>query len=166
MSVIRGDRKTFYQLLVSTLLVSVINFTVWFAITFYVYLQTRSVFATGVVSGIFLALTALTGIWFGSLVDHHAKKTMMQVSAVLSLVMYAAALGLYQVTPKESFTDPASPRLWLLIVLLMVGVIVGNIRTIALPTLVTVLIAEDTRDRANGLVGTTSGVSFLVTSVI
>jgi DHA3 family multidrug efflux protein-like MFS transporter len=51
-------------------------------------------------------------------------------------------------------------------VLLMVGVIAGNIRTIALPTLVTVLIDEDTRDRANGLVGTTSGTSFLVTSVI
>jgi DHA3 family multidrug efflux protein-like MFS transporter len=163
---IQGDRRTFFHLLVSTLLVSVINFTVWFAITFYVYLETRSVFATGVISGIFLALTALTGIWFGSLVDHHAKKTMMQVSAVLSLALYAAALGLYQVTPHESFTDPASPSLWLLVLLLMVGVIVGNIRTIALPTLVTALIAEETRDRANGLVGTTSGVSFLVTSVI
>jgi DHA3 family multidrug efflux protein-like MFS transporter len=165
-SVIQGDRRTFFHLLVSTLLVSVINFTVWFAITFYVYLQTRSVFATGVVSGIFLGFTALTGIWFGSLVDHHAKKTMMQVSTVLSLALYAAALGLYRATPAESFTDPASPRLWLLIMLLVVGVIVGNIRTIALPTLVTVLISADTRDRANGLVGTTSGVSFLVTSVI
>jgi MFS transporter, DHA3 family, multidrug efflux protein len=165
-SVIQGDRRTFFHLLVSTLLVSVINFTVWFAITFYVYLQTLSVFATGVISGIFLALTALTGIWFGSLVDHYAKKTMMQVSTVLSLALYAAALVLYQITPHESFTDPTSPSLWLLVMLLMVGVIVGNIRTIALPTLVTVLIAEDTRDRANGLVGTTSGVSFLVTSVI
>jgi hypothetical protein len=43
--------------------VSVINFTVWFAITFYVYLQTRSVFATGVVSGIFLVMTAMTGMF-------------------------------------------------------------------------------------------------------
>ena len=163
---IQGDRKTFYQLLVNTLLVSVINFSVWFAITFYVYLQTRSVFATGVVSGIFLVLTALTGIWFGSLVDHHAKKTMMQASAVLSLILYAAAFATYQLTPHESFTDPTSVALWALIVLLMFGVIAGNIRTIALPTLVTVLISEDTRDRANGLVGTTSGVSFLVTSVI
>jgi MFS transporter, DHA3 family, multidrug efflux protein len=166
MSTLRGDRKTFYQLLVSTLLVSVINFTVWFAITFYVYLQTRSVFATGVVSGIFLVMTALTGIWFGSLVDHHAKKTMMQVSAVVSFALYAAAFAIYQVSPHESFTDPTSVALWTLIVLLMFGVIVGNIRTIALPTLVTVLIAEETRDRANGLVGTTSGISFLVTSVI
>jgi DHA3 family multidrug efflux protein-like MFS transporter len=166
MTVIQGDRKTFYQLLVSTLLVSVINFTVWFAITFYVYLQTRSVFATGVVSGIFLVMTALTGIWFGSLVDHHAKKTMMQVSAVASFTLYAAAFAIYQFTPHERFTDPTSVELWALIVLLMFGVIGGNIRTIALPTLVTVLIAEETRDRANGLVGTTSGVSFLVTSVI
>lgn len=166
MSIVQGDRKTFYQLLINTLLVSVINFTVWFAITFYVYLQTRSVFATGVVSGIFLVLTALTGIWFGSLVDHHAKKTMMQASAVVSLALYTAAFAVYQITPHESFTDPTSVALWTLIVLLMFGVIAGNIRTIALPTLVTLLIAEDTRDRANGLVGTTSGVSFLVTSVI
>ncbi|GGK10185.1 multidrug resistance protein [Pilimelia anulata] len=166
MSMIQGDRRTFYQLLVSTLVVGVINFTVWFAITFYVYLETGSVFAVGVVSGIFLVLTALTGIWFGSLVDHHAKKTMMQVSALVSLAAYAAALVLYQLTPRAEFRDPGSATLWTLIVLLMVGVIVGNIRTIALPTLVTVLIAEETRDRANGLVGSTSGVSLLVTSVI
>ena len=62
MSVIEGNRKVFYNLLVNTLLVSVINFTVWFALSFYVYLQTRSVFATGVVSGLFLVLTAGTGI--------------------------------------------------------------------------------------------------------
>ena len=166
MSIIHGDRKTFYQLLVNTLLVSVINFTVWFAITFYVYLQTRSVFATGVVAGIFLVMTALTGIWFGSLVDHYRKKTVMQVSAAVSFLLYTAAFALYQVTSPESFTDPTSVALWTLIVLLMFGVIAGNIRMIALPTLVTVLIAEDTRDRANGLVGTTSGVSFLATSVI
>ncbi|MDW5326537.1 MFS transporter [Plantactinospora sp. KLBMP9567] len=166
MSVIRGDRKTFYQLLVNTLLVSVINFTVWFAITFYVYLQTRSVFATGVISGIFLVLTALTGIWFGSLVDHHSKKTVMQASALVSLVLYALAFAVYRVTPEESFTDPTSIPLWVMVVLLMFGVIAGNIRTIALPTLVTVLIEEETRDRANGLVGTVSGVTFLVTSVI
>ena len=166
MSVLQGDRKVFYQVLASTLLVSVTNYTVWFAITFYVYLETRSVFATGVISGIFLIMTALTGIWFGSLVDHYRKKTMMQVSAAVSLLLYAAAFVLHQLTPRAAFRDPTSIRLWVLVVLLMLGVIAGGIRTIALPTLVTVLIAEETRDRANGLVGTTSGVSFLVTSVI
>jgi len=158
--------RTFLHLLVNTLLVSVINFTVWFAITFYVYLQTRSVFATGTISGIFLVATAGTGIWFGSLVDRHRKKTVMQVSAAASLALYAASFVLYQLTPAEAFTQVSSVRLWLFVVLLMAGVIAGNVRSIALMTLVTVLFDDDRRDRANGLVGTTSGVSFLVTSVI
>jgi DHA3 family multidrug efflux protein-like MFS transporter len=34
MGVVRGNTKVFYQLLGNTLLVSVTNFTVWFAITF------------------------------------------------------------------------------------------------------------------------------------
>src|SRR5690349_6956561 len=101
MAGIHGNQKVFYHVLGNTLLVSVINFTVWFAITFYVYLRTRSVFATGLVAGIFLVMTATTGIWFGSLIDHHAKKTMMQVSAVLSLLLYGAAFAVYQTAPRE-----------------------------------------------------------------
>src|SRR5215218_5198162 len=68
------NMKTFFALLANTLLVSVIDFTVWFAITFYVFLETRSVFATGMIAGLFLVATALTGIWFGGLVDHHRKE--------------------------------------------------------------------------------------------
>ena len=157
---------TFYHLLGNTLLVSIINFTVWFAITFFVYLETKSVFATGMIAGLYLIATAGTGIWFGSLVDHHKKKTMMTISAIISLVMYAISLAVYLLAPEDAFKDPASVWLWSLVVLLMLGVIVGNIRTIAMPTLVTILIPEDRRDKANGLVGTASGVSFLVTSVI
>ena len=40
------------------------------------------------------------------------------------------------------------------VVLAMFGVIAGNIRTIAMSTLVTLLIEPERRDRANGLVGT------------
>ncbi|GIF37316.1 MFS transporter [Actinoplanes xinjiangensis] len=166
MTVITGHVRTFYQLLLNTGLVSIINFSVWFAVTFWTYLQTKSVFATGMISGIFLVLTALTGIWFGSLVDGHRKKTTLQGSAVASLALYAAALAVYQAVPEEAFRDPADARLWMFVLLLMFGVIAGNVRTIALPTLVTLLIDEDRRDRANGLVGTVSGTTFLVTSVI
>jgi DHA3 family multidrug efflux protein-like MFS transporter len=158
--------RTFIQLLVNTLLVSVINFTTWFAVTFWVFLETKSVLATGMVAGIFLITTALTGIWFGSLVDQHRKKTVMQASTVVSLAFYAVAFAIYQLTPEQAFSNPASLRLWIFVVLTMLGVITGNLRSIALQTLVTVLIPEDRRDRANGLVGTTNGVSFLVTSVI
>ena len=94
----RARIATFVHLLVNTLLVSVINFTVWFAVTFWVFLETKSVLATGMVAGIFLVTTALSGIWFGSLVDHYRKKTVMQVSALVSLVFYAVAFTLYQLT--------------------------------------------------------------------
>lgn len=158
--------RTFVQLLLNVLLVSVMNYTVWFAITFFVYLETRSVFATGMISGLFLVATVATGIWFGSLVDHHRKKTVLQASAAVSVVLYAAALGLYLTTPASAWKDPGSVQLWGLVVLLMGGVIAGNLRSIALPTVVTALFEEGVRDRANGLVGTVLGISFLVTSVI
>ncbi len=161
-----GTQRTFLHVLLSVLLVSVINYTVWFAVTFWVYLETESVFATGLIAGIFLVSIAATGIWFGSLVDHHRKKTVMQASAAFSLVVYGGCLAIYLLTPEATFQDPGSVRLWVFVVLLMVGVVTGNLRSIAMPTLVTLLIPEDRRDKANGLVGTTMGVSFLVTSVI
>lgn len=159
-------RSAFYQLLGNTLVVSVINYTVWFAVTFYVYLQTRSVFATGVIAGVFLAMTALSGIWFGSLVDRHKKKQVMIGSTVGSLALYAVSLAIYLAAGDETFEDPTSVTLWVFVLVLMSGVIIGNIRGIAMSTTVTLLVEAERRDKANGLVGTASGVSFLATSVI
>jgi DHA3 family multidrug efflux protein-like MFS transporter len=161
-----GRQRIFAHVLVNALLVSIVNYTLWFAVTFWVYLETRSVFATGLIAGVFLVATASTGIWFGSIVDHHSKQRVLQASAATSLAIYLVCLTYYLLTPAEVFRDPASPQLWVFVVLLMLGVITGNLRTIALPTLVTLLVPEGLRDRANGLVGTTSGVSFLITSVI
>jgi MFS transporter, DHA3 family, multidrug efflux protein len=161
-----GPQRVFAHLLFNTLIVSVMNYTLWFAVTFWIYLETASVFATGMIAGIFLVATAGTGVWFGSLVDHHRKKLVMQASAVVSTVAYLAALAVYLVADHSRFADPGRAELWIFVVLLMSGVISGNLRSIALATLVTVLIPESLRDRANGLVGTTSGVSFLVTSVL
>jgi MFS transporter, DHA3 family, multidrug efflux protein len=156
----------FYHLLANTLVMGVTHFTVWFAVTFWVYLQTRSVFATGLIAGLYLALTAMSGVWFGSLVDHHGKKATMVVSTIGSLVLYAGATAVHELAPPAAFRDATSPVLWLFVLLLMSGVLLGNIRTIAMPVLVTLLVAEDRRDRANGLVGTTSGIAFLITSAI
>ncbi len=158
--------KTFYQVLVNTLVSSVTNFTVWFAIIFYVYLETKSVFATSLISGIYLGTVAVSGFWLGSLVDHHHKKNVMLVSSVVSLIMYTIGLVIYLTAAPGEFAQVSSLRLWILVPTLLLGVIAGNLRNIALPTLVTLLVAEDGRDKANGLVGTTSGISFLITSVI
>jgi DHA3 family multidrug efflux protein-like MFS transporter len=161
-----GTRRVFLHVLANTLVASVVNFTVWFAVTFWVYLETRSVFATGVISGIYLVFTTASSIWFGGLVDRYPKRAVMLGSSVVSLLCYGAALAVYLATEPASFTNPASPALWALVLLLMSGVIVGNLRAITLSTVVTMLVPVQDRDRANGLVGTTNGASFLVTSVI
>jgi DHA3 family multidrug efflux protein-like MFS transporter len=156
----------FYHLLVNTLVVAVIDFTVWFAITFFVFLQTQSVFATGMIAGVYLLFTATSGVWFGSLVDHHRKKTVMMAATGVSLVFYLAAIIIERTASDGAFASPRSVPLWILILTCMFGVIAGNIRTIAMPTIVTLLIPAGRRDKANGLVGSATGVSFLVTSVI
>ena len=158
--------KTFYHILGNTLIASIVNFTVWFAIIFYVYLETQSVFATSLISGLYLVSTAGSGFWFGSLVDNYKKKSMMLLSSTISLACYIVAFTVYLLVDESAFTTINSPTLWIFVVTLLGGVVVGNIRNIALPTIVTIMVKEDGRDKANGLVGTTSGVSFLVTSVI
>lgn len=158
--------KTFYQILANTLLANVTNMTVWFAMIFFIYLETKSVTATSIVSGIYMVAVAVSGIWFGSLVDHNKKKNVMLLSGFVSLIIYSIGFVIYLNVPAETWKDAASPILWTFVPLLLLGVIAGNLRGIALPTLVTILIPEDSRAKANGLVGTTTGIIFLITSAI
>lgn len=158
--------KPFYHLLGNNLVANITNYTVWFAITFWVYLETKSVFATGMIAGVYLVFTAAFGIWFGSIVDHNAKKLAMLGSSVVSAIFYAISFAMVLLEPEGAFANPYGPYLWAFVLLVMLGVIAGNIRSIALPTLVTILIPEDRRDRANGLVGMVTGIGFLTTSVI
>ncbi|QIP14377.1 MFS transporter [Spirosoma aureum] len=157
--------KTFYAILANSLAASLTNNLVWFAVTFWVYLETKSVVATSIMAGVYTGTIAITGFFLGSLVDRYKKKTAMIVSSVGSLGLYVLSFFIYIATPRQVFTDPSSPILWAFIILSLLGAIAGNIRSIALSTLVTFLIPEDGRDKANGLVGTTNGVSFLVASI-
>jgi DHA3 family multidrug efflux protein-like MFS transporter len=156
----------FHLILANNLLQNIINFTVWFAVTFWAFLETRSVFVTGMVGGIYLLLTATFAIWFGSLVDHHRKKRIMLASSAGSFLLYALAFVAYSFTPNKELVRLDGLSFWGFILLVMLAVICGNIRMIALPTLVTVLIDEDRRDKANGLVGMVNGIGFLLTSGI
>ena len=156
----------FHHLLINNLIANITNFTVWFAVTFWVFLETRSVFATGMIAGMYLVLTAALAIWFGSLVDHHRKTRVMMVSSAASLLLYALSLAGYWFAPEGSMAKIAAPPLWLFLFTVMLGVIAGNLRNIALPTLVTLLVPEDRRAKANGLVGMVTAIGFLTTSAI
>jgi MFS transporter, DHA3 family, multidrug efflux protein len=107
-----------------------------------------------------------SGIWFGNLVDKHKKKQVMIASNLVSFFFYGIAFLIYTSADSQTFTQLASPTLWLFSTTILLGVIAGNIRGIALPTVVTLLVPEKIRDKANGMAGTANGIGFMITSVI
>lgn len=159
------EKKLFYAIVANSLAAFLTNTFVWFAVTFWVYLQTKSVAATSVMAGVYLGSVAISGFFLGSLVDRYKKKQTMLLSSICSLVLYTLAGAIFIATPSQAFTNPTSDMLWAFIILALLGAIAGNLRSIALSTLVTILIPEEGRDRANGLVGTANGVAFLVASI-
>jgi MFS transporter, DHA3 family, multidrug efflux protein len=158
-------KRTFYAILTNSLVASLANNYVWFSVTFWAYLETRSVLVPSIMAGIYLTTVALSGFFLGSLVDRYKKKKSILISSISSFFLYLTAFIVYFITPDAVFSDPSSVILWTLIILTLLGAIAGNIRMIALSTLVTILISEDQRDKANGLVGTANGISFLVASI-
>ena len=157
--------RTFHLLVANTLVANVTNNFLWFALTFWVYLETRSVLATAIIGGGYMLLVSVSGMFFGTFVDRHRRRTSMLLSSAISLAAFTLAGLVYAVAPASGLRDLAHPAFWALIVLVLVGAIAGNLRSVALSTTVTLLVPEDGRDRANGLVGTANGVAFAVTSV-
>jgi MFS transporter, DHA3 family, multidrug efflux protein len=151
--------KTFYHVLSNSLLTTVTNFFVWFALTFWMYLTTGSVLTTAYVGGAFMIISSFSSFWFGSIVDHNKKKNVMLWSTLINLLFFVVAFVFYITTPVEVFKDITNPAIWIFSVILLVGVIASNIRTVTLPTLVTMLVPEDRRDKANGMSGIVMGIS-------
>lgn len=160
-----GAMKHFYQVLVNTLIANVTTSFLWFCLTFWVYLETKSVLATAIIGGAYMLLVSLTSIAFGTFVDHHKKKYVMQVATLFALAAFTIASVLYLLIPKQELLQLGGVWFWLFIGIVLAGGVVENARNIALSTTVTLLVPEAIRDRANGMVGMVSGISFLVTSV-
>src|SRR5699024_924256 len=97
---------------------------------------------------------------------HNRKKTVMMASSCLTLVFFALAGVVWVVWMDTAAISLDSPALWVFSILILIGSIVEHMRNIALSTVVTLLVPEAERDKANGLVGAVQGIGFLVTSVI
>lgn len=160
-----GVPRVFLELLVNTLVAGVTSTFLWFALTFWVYLETRSVVATGVIGGAFSIASAVLGPVFGSFVDGNRKHTVLVVTLVVSLLCFVVATLVFVSVPADDLLRLRSPFFWVLVASTLFGSVAGNMRGIALSTCVTLLIDEDRRDRANGMVGTVTGISFAITSV-
>ena len=157
--------NVFHRLLVNTLATGVTSSFLWFALTFWVYLETRSVVATGVIGGAFSLSSAVIGPFFGTFADRHRKHTAMMLSTAVSAACFTVATAVFVAVDAEHLLRLRSPWFWLLVGVTLLGSVAGQMRGIALSTCVTLLVPEDRRDRANGLVGTVTGVSFAITSV-
>lgn len=157
--------KHFYQVLVNTLIANVTTSYLWFALTFWVYLETKSVLATGIIGGSYMLLVAIFSIVFGTIVDNNKKKHVMLLSSLITFFMFALAGIVYLLFPEQQLLDFTTPLFWLFIGIILIGGVVENMRGIALSTTVTLLVPKDQRANANGLVGSVLGVGFIVTSV-
>ena len=159
------NRSRFNQLLVNTFIANVTTSYLWFALTFWVYLETRSVLATAIIGGSFMLLVSVMGVPFGSWVDRTRKKRVMVVSTVITSVSFALALALYLVTPSVELLRLGGWQFAVFVALILFGAVVESARSIALSTCVTLLVPEPDRAQVNGLVGMVGGLGFAVTSV-
>ena len=158
--------RTFHLLIANTLVASVTNNFLWLALTFWVYLETLSVLAAAIIGGGYMLLVAVSGMFFGTFVDRHERRTSMLLSSLISIGAFAVAGLIFAIAPGSALRDLANPAFWALTTLVLVGAIAGNLRAIALSTSVTLLVPEGGRDRANGLVGTTNGLAWAMTPAL
>ncbi len=157
--------RAFYNVLLNTLIANITSSFLWFALSFWVYLETKSVLATAIIGGSFMLLIAVSSLFFGTLVDKHHKKQVMLTASAITLASYIIAGIIFLSFPTSSLADLSSPGFWLFAVSILIGSVVENMRNIALSTVVTILVPKQKRANANGLVGSVQGLGFLVTSV-
>ena len=160
-----GGMRAFAQVLVNTAVANVTTSFLWFALTFWVYIETRSVLATGIIGGAYMLLVAVFAMVFGTIVDRHRKHLVMLFAGVVTLVAFGIAGALYLLFPESALLDLGGPMFWLFAGIILFGAVIENMRNIALSTTVTLLVPEDRHANANGMVGTVQGLAFLVTSV-
>ena len=157
--------RTFHLLVANTLAASVTNNFLWFALTFWIYLETRSVVATAIIGGGYMLLAALSAMAFGTFVDRHLRADVDDaVEPGLARRLRSRGRPLPGGAGRGAAGHRES-RLLGPVVLVLAGAIAGNLRSVALSTTVTLLVPEDRRDKANGLVGTANGMAFAITSV-
>ncbi|WP_404288058.1 MFS transporter [Glutamicibacter arilaitensis] len=160
-----SGQRSFMHILVNTAVANLTTSYLWFALTFWVYLETENVMATGIIGGTFMLLIAIFSMVFGTIVDNHKKKSVFVFSAVFTALMFTLAALIYLWLPTESILNIGGWQFWLFCGVILIGAVVEQMRGIALSTTVTLLIPVERHANANGLVGTVQGIAFIVTSV-
>ncbi|HLS92355.1 MAG TPA: MFS transporter [Microbacterium sp.] len=157
--------RTFVALLVNTAIANVSTMFLWFALTFWIYLETRNVLSTAVIGAALMLFVALSSMFFGTLVDRFRKKPVMVWGTGVALVVFLLDALLFFAVGEAAIVDLSGPWFWIFATVMLAGAVVEQLRGITLSTAVTLLVPDDRRANANGLVGMVEGVTMLVTSV-
>ncbi|HAS32657.1 MAG TPA: MFS transporter, partial [Microbacterium sp.] len=128
--------RTFLHVLVNTAFANITTSFLWFALTFWVYLETRSVLATGIIGGAYMLFIAIFAMIFGTLVDRHRKHRVMILSSLITLASFLVAGALYLAQPESALVDLGGPWFWLFAGIILFGSVVEHMRNIALSTTV------------------------------
>ncbi|HML50353.1 MAG TPA: MFS transporter [Propionicimonas sp.] len=158
-------RRSFVGLLANTLIANVTTSFLWFALVFWIYLETRSVLANALLGGAYMLLIAIMAVPFGSWVDRSRKKQVMVVATTVTAVAFMAALLFFLLVPTEHILSVGGVAFWMFSSLVLIGAVVESARAITLSTCVTLLVDEPDRAKANGQVGMVNGLGFAITSV-
>ena len=159
-------QRSFRAVLINTLIANITTSFLWYCVTFWMYLETRNVLVTAILGGSYMLGTALFGVPFGSWIDRTRKKRVMVVAQGVTAVFFALAAIVYFISPREQLLTLGSLPFFAFIVLLLTGAIMESARSIALGTVVTLLVPDTERAKANGLVGMVAGLGFMITSVV
>lgn len=159
------NRRSFYGLLVNTLIANITTSFLWFALVFWVYLETRSVLAIALLGGSYMLLVAVMGVPFGTWIDHWRKKQVIVVATTVTAIAFAASLIFFLLVPTSQILSIGGPAFWVFGGLVLIGAVVESARGITLSTCVTLLVPEAERPNKNGLVGMVNGLGFAITSV-
>lgn len=157
--------RIFLNVLVNTAVANITTSFLWFALTFWIYAETRNVIATGVIGASYMLFVSVFSMLFGTLVDRFRKKDVMVWATLTALTVILLDIVFFFIVGEGRIADLGTPWFWVFAVVLLAGAVVEQLRNIALSTTVTLLVAEERRANANGLVGTVQGMAMLVTSV-
>ncbi|WP_231915972.1 MFS transporter [Microbacterium karelineae] len=157
--------RTFAGLLVNTAVANVSTMFMWFGLTFWIYLETRNVLTTALIGAALMLFIALSSMFFGTLVDRFRKKPVMAWGTGIALAIFIGDAALFFAVGADAVSDLSQPWFWIFAVIMLAGAVVEQLRSIAMSTSVTLLVPDERRANANGMVGAVDGVSMLVTSV-
>ena len=157
--------KRFLHVLINIAVANTSTFFLWSALSFWLYLETHSVLILSILSGTFMTLVTLSGMFFGTIVDKHRKKEVIAVSSIAALIFLLLAGSVFLFFDRKEIADISSSAFWIFSLSILLSALVSNLRSIALSTTVSILVPKEDYARANGMVGMVQGVGMIANTV-